>query len=70
MARLTAAKPGRTKRSAAKRFKVRGSGSVKAKKACHSHLLNHKSPARKRRLRAKFTPSTGNLKNIKKMIAM
>ncbi|MCD2434689.1 50S ribosomal protein L35 [Acidaminococcus sp. NSJ-142] len=41
----------KTRRSAAKRFKVTGSGEFKRAKAFKSHILEHKSPARKRNLR-------------------
>jgi large subunit ribosomal protein L35 len=41
----------KTKKSAAKRFKMTGSGKLKRFKAGHSHILTKKSPKRKRRLR-------------------
>ena len=41
----------KTRRSAAKRFKVTGTGEFKRAKAFRSHILEHKSPARKRNLR-------------------
>ena len=41
----------KTRRSSAKRFKVTGSGEFKRAKAFKSHILEHKSPARKRNLR-------------------
>ena len=41
----------KTRRSAAKRFKVTGTGEFKRAKAFRSHILEHKSPARKRHLR-------------------
>ena len=41
----------KTRRYAAKRFKVTGSGEFKRAKAFKSHILEHKSPARKRNLR-------------------
>ena len=41
----------KTRRSAAKRFKVTGTGEFKRSQACTSHILEHKSPARKRSLR-------------------
>lgn len=41
----------KTRRSVAKRFKVTGSGEFKRAKAFKSHILEHKSPARKRNLR-------------------
>ena len=41
----------KTRRSAAKRFKVTGTGEFKRAKAFRSHILEHKSPARKINLR-------------------
>ena len=38
----------KTRRSAAKRFKITGSGQFKRAKAYKSHILEKKSPARKR----------------------
>lgn len=40
----------KTKSSAAKRFKVTGSGKIKRKRAFRSHLLTKKSAPRKRHL--------------------
>jgi large subunit ribosomal protein L35 len=39
----------KTKKSAAKRFKVTGSGKIMRRKAFKNHLLDHKSTERKRR---------------------
>ena len=41
----------KTRRSAAKRFAVTGTGEFKPGCAFRSHILEHKSPARKRNLR-------------------
>ena len=40
----------KTHRGAAKRFKATGTGKLKRVKAYHSHILEHKSPKRKRNL--------------------
>jgi large subunit ribosomal protein L35 len=40
----------KTRKAAAKRFRVTGSGKVLRRKANKNHLLEHKSPTRKRRL--------------------
>lgn len=40
----------KTRRGAAKRFKVTGSGKIRRGKAYKSHILTHKSAKRKRRL--------------------
>ena len=41
----------KTRRAAAKRFTVTGSGKIKRNKAYNSHILEKKSPKRKRNLR-------------------
>ena len=41
----------KTRRAAAKRFKATATGEFKRSKAVRSHILEHKSPARKRNLR-------------------
>ena len=40
----------KTRRAAAKRFRATGSGKIVRRKAFKSHLLEHKSPAKKRQL--------------------
>ncbi|MDD3238777.1 MAG: 50S ribosomal protein L35 [Lachnospira sp.] len=58
----------KTKRAAAKRFKLTGSGQLKRMKAYKSHILTKKSTKRKRNLRhATMTDST-NLKTMKKIM--
>ncbi len=58
----------KTRRGAAKRFKITGSGKIKRSKANKSHILTKKTPKRKRRLR-KGTILTGvEVKRVKKMI--
>lgn len=58
----------KTKRSAAKRFKITGSGKVKRYKAYKGHLTAKKSPARKRRLRKSTIASKADEKNIKRLL--
>ena len=41
----------KTKKAAAKRFKLTGTGKVRRNKAFKSHILTKKSPKRKRHLR-------------------
>ncbi|RJO66189.1 MAG: 50S ribosomal protein L35 [Myxococcales bacterium] len=48
----------KTNRAAAKRFKVRDGGSVKRKKAFHSHILTKKTTKRCRNLRKRATADT------------
>ena len=47
----------KTRRAAAKRFKKTGTGEFKRAKAFKSHILEHKSPSRKRNLRKGCTCS-------------
>lgn len=57
----------KTNRSAAKRFKVTGTGKLKRNKAYKRHILTKKSTKTKRNLRhATITDST-NVKNMKKI---
>lgn len=58
----------KTKRSAAKRFKITGSGKVKRYKAYKGHLTAKKSPARKRKLRKSTIASKADEKNIKRLL--
>jgi len=58
----------KTKRSAAKRFKITAKGKIKRKRAFHSHILTKKSTKRKRGLRKATLVSPADAKNIKKLI--
>jgi len=58
----------KTKRSAAKRFKVTGTGKIKHDKAYGSHLLSAKTTKRKRKLRKAELVSKRELKNVKRLI--
>lgn len=60
----------KTKRSAAKRFKITGSGKVKRYKAYKGHLTAKKSPARKRNLRKATLVSKADEKNVKSLLGM
>lgn len=62
------AKPNRTRRGAAKRFKVTGSGRIKRKKAYHSHILSKKTTKRKRNLRKPLTLDVTNTKAVRRML--
>lgn len=55
----------KTLRSAAKRFKKTGSGSIKHKKANLRHLLTKKLQKRKRHLRSKTLVSIKDMRSIK-----
>ena len=58
----------KTKRAAAKRFKVTGTGKLVRNKANKSHILTKKSPKRKRNLRKTTELDATNLKNMKKVM--
>lgn len=56
-------------RSAAKRFKVTGSGHLKRRKANLRHILTKKPPKRKRHLREMTTIHSSDVARVKKMLA-
>jgi large subunit ribosomal protein L35 len=58
----------KTKRSAAKRFKVTGSGKIKRNKAFKRHILSSKNKKRKRNLRHATMVAAVEQKNIRKLI--
>ena len=58
----------KTKRNAAKRFKITGLGKLKRFKAGGRHLLTRKGPKRKRRLRKGSILTTSMSKRIQKLI--
>ena len=58
----------KTSKSAAKRFKVTGTGKLKRAKAYKSHILTKKSAKRKRNLRKAAITDATNVKNMKKIL--
>jgi len=58
----------KTNSSAAKRFKVTGSGKVKRSKGFKRHILSSKSKKRKRKLRHATLVAAVEQKNIRKLI--
>ncbi len=58
----------KTKRAAAKRFKVTGTGKLMKMKANKSHILNKKSRKRKRRLRQAVEIDATNAKMMKRIL--
>lgn len=58
----------KTKRGAAKRFKVRGSGSIKRAGAYRRHILTKKSTKRKRQLRRTSAVDHTNTAAIRNML--
>ena len=58
----------KTKRGAAKRFKATASGKIKRRKGWKSHLLEWKSPKRRRRLRKSVLVSGEEARRIKRLL--
>jgi large subunit ribosomal protein L35 len=58
----------KTRRSAAKRFKVTGTGEFKRAKAFKSHILEKKTPGRKRNLRKAALVSKSDHDRVVKML--
>ncbi|MSS62719.1 50S ribosomal protein L35 [Velocimicrobium porci] len=58
----------KTKRAAAKRFKVTGTGKLKRNKAYRRHILTKKSAKTKRNLRKATTVDSANEKVMKKVL--
>ena len=58
----------KTNRSAAKRFKVTGTGKVKRNKAYRRHLLSSKTTKRKRNYRKSTLVDSANIAGVKQML--
>jgi large subunit ribosomal protein L35 len=58
----------KTKSGAAKRFKVRGSGSIKRSQAFKRHILTKKTTKNKRQLRGMLTIHDSNSASIRAMM--
>ena len=58
----------KTKRAAAKRFKVTGTGKLVRNKANKSHILTKKTTKRKRNLRRATLVDETNVKTMKKIM--
>ena len=58
----------KTRRAAAKRFKVTGSGRIKRNKANHSHMLIRRSNSAKRKMRQSDLVDSSEEKRVKRMI--
>ena len=59
----------KTKRAAAKRFKVTGTGKLKRMKAYKSHILTKKNAKRKRGLRKATVLTSADLKRMLRSMA-
>jgi large subunit ribosomal protein L35 len=60
----------KTHRGAAKRFKQTGSGKITRRKAGMNHILEKKSPDRKRRLNQTTELSGGDLAHVKRQLGL
>ena len=60
----------RTKRGAAKRFKLTGKKKIKRQKAYASHILTKKTPKRKRNLRKSEMVSSTESRRAKRMLGI
>jgi len=58
----------KTKKSASKRFVVRGSGSIKRGQAFKRHILTKKSTKTKRQLRGSAAVHKADVKSVKAMM--
>ena len=58
----------KTRKAAAKRFSATGTGKIKKMKANKTHILEKKSPKRKRNLRKSNLADKTVVKTIKKML--
>lgn len=58
----------KTKKGAAKRFKVRGSGSIKRAQAFKRHILTKKTTKNKRQLRGTTAVHESDIKAVKAMM--
>ncbi|MBD5534013.1 MAG: 50S ribosomal protein L35 [Lachnospiraceae bacterium] len=58
----------KTKKAAAKRFKLTGTGKLKRSKAYKQHILTKKSAKTKRNLRKPALTDSTNVKNMKKIL--
>ncbi len=58
----------KTKRGAAKRFKLTGSGQIKRGKAYTSHILTKKTTKRKRNLRKSALVHCADVKGIRRIL--
>lgn len=58
----------KTRKSAAKRLKITGSGKIMRRKGWKRHLLNGKNASRRRRLTGDFEITKDNKENFKQML--
>ena len=59
----------KTRRSAAKRFRLTGTGKIKRNKANHRHMLIRRSKSAKRKMRQPDIVDASEEKRVRRMIA-
>ena len=60
----------KTKKTAAKRFKITGTGKIMRRKAYNNHMFFHKSGAQKRRLDQDAELSRTEAKRVRRMLGI
>ena len=60
----------KTKKTAAKRFKITGTGKIVRRKAYNNHMFFHKSGAQKRRLDQEAVLSKTETKRVRRLLAI
>ncbi|MCL6623869.1 MAG: 50S ribosomal protein L35 [Fimbriimonadales bacterium] len=60
----------KTSKTAAKRFKITGTGKITHRKAFNSHMFLHKSGSRKRRLEKEAEVKPGDRKRIRRLLGI
>ncbi len=60
----------KTRRSAAKRFKLTGTGRIRRNKANHRHMLIRRSKSAKRKMRNAGLVSSAEEKRVRKMLGI
>jgi len=60
----------KTKKTAAKRFKITGTGKIMRRKSFNNHMFFHKSGSQKRRLDMDTELSKSETKRVRRMLAL
>lgn len=60
----------KTRRAAAKRFRLTGTGKIRRNKAYHSHILTKKTKKQKRRLRTSVIVDPADVGRVKRMLGL
>ena len=60
----------KTNKTAAKRFKITGTGKITRRKSCNNHMFLHKNAAQKRRLELEPELFSGEKKRVKRMLVL